>query len=424
MGGHSRFSASSAHRWIFCPGSVFAIEQAIEEGKIPAESSSAAANQGTCAHWVLEVCIKHGKKPKAFLNLEHVGVRVDDEMVGHIEEILEWLDELMATLPKGCKVITEKRYRNLKLLYGIDVGGTVDLTIVGPGILLILDLKYGKVFVNHIGNSQLNIYTLAALYKYAKKYKIKKVYQGIMQPRAFNEQGCNRLTPPMRPSKISRWERRTLLPAIDLIKSGNPPLIAGDHCEWCPVRGICAKQGQHLMEIAQTDFAHLVQPKHELPKADELTEDQLALVVAHDSQFRKFLDGCKKRASDLMVSGQMTHELLKVVAKNKSTSYKEEEKKIISKLKRRKVPEHVYLTEPKLVSHGILKTNLTGHWSNKKKAATFIDENTTTIDNGFTVALRSDAKKEALHVLPENEFEQFVDKKSKSSNARRRRAKR
>lgn len=405
MAAHSRFSASSASRWINCPGSVFATEQAIAEGKIDAEDSgSSAAREGTCAHWVLEMAIKLSKKPKAFLGKSHGGVKVNAEMVGHIEEVIEWLT---AQVPKGGKIITERRYRNLRLLYDLDIGGTVDITILAPGILKIFDFKYGRGYVNHINNYQINIYSLAAYLKYTKKYNIKKIIQGIMQPRSFNEQGCNRIVA-VRPSKLMRWERNVLVPALDLIKTGTPPLVPGNsQCEWCRIRGICKEQGQQLLDLAQTDFKALAEPRHQLPEAKDLTYDQLALIVNHESQFKNFIEACKARVNRLMVDGEMSHETLKVVAKNKSTKYVKEEDQIITSLKRRKVPTHIYLKEPKLVSHGILRTNLTGHWGDKGKAASFVQDQTETIDNGYTVVPVGDPKKEVF-INPQKEFEQFA----------------
>ena len=58
---HAKLSASSAHRWLHCPGSVAASE------KIPARSSF-AADEGSAAHELAEIALNAGKTDCSYLS--------------------------------------------------------------------------------------------------------------------------------------------------------------------------------------------------------------------------------------------------------------------------------------------------------------------------------------------------------------------
>ena len=236
MAKHHLYSASSAYRWLVCRGSVAATQQAMAEGKIKKErSDSIDSLTGTCAHWLLEKSLLLDIHPKRFLNRRHGGIRVNLEMVGHIQDIIVWLKK---QIPSGGKLYTEKRYRNLRARFDLDIGGTVDIVIVGPGVLKIFDLKYGTWYVDHNNNPQINFYSLAAYLKYKKEYKIRSIFQGILQPRSFmSGEDTNRVVK-ITPKKLLRWERYKVLPAIKEIKTGNPQLTAGDHCRYCSIEAI------------------------------------------------------------------------------------------------------------------------------------------------------------------------------------------
>ena len=70
---HAELSASSAHRWISCPASISA-------SRGIADSSSAAAEEGTAAHELAERCLRDGTDPRDAIGNIFNGFVVDEEM--------------------------------------------------------------------------------------------------------------------------------------------------------------------------------------------------------------------------------------------------------------------------------------------------------------------------------------------------------
>jgi hypothetical protein len=172
---HSRFSPSTAERWMTCPGSVV-----LSEG-MPEDESEYAA-EGTRAHafaerWLLMHFAQHGASP-------FIG-SADEEMAKHVKV---YIDECIRLNTKGSKVFTEKR-----VSLSDDVYGTADFILWRPDmrILYVRDLKYGSgVVVNVERNIQLRIYALAALV--TMKLPAALVNIGIVQPRYDHPDGSVR----------------------------------------------------------------------------------------------------------------------------------------------------------------------------------------------------------------------------------------
>ena len=70
---HASLGASSASRWMACPGSV-----RLSEG-MP-NISSDYAREGTAAHELAEMCLRQGKPASAFLEQEIEGFEVTEDM--------------------------------------------------------------------------------------------------------------------------------------------------------------------------------------------------------------------------------------------------------------------------------------------------------------------------------------------------------
>jgi len=76
MAVHSEFGASSAYRWMACPGSV-----SMSRG-VP-NTSSVYAEEGTAAHEMGELAIKAGKPASAYVGAKASnGVEYTEEMAG------------------------------------------------------------------------------------------------------------------------------------------------------------------------------------------------------------------------------------------------------------------------------------------------------------------------------------------------------
>jgi len=232
---HAFLSPSAAKRWMSCPGSVERCKKA------PRMPQGKDALEGTCAHEVLERCLKG---EGGFLNpFDMVGMElplnndfyeVNQEMAEAVSIALETVQEELAI---GGKLLVEQ-----KVVY-IEgkVYGRLDIAVVRPfDTIVVMDFKYGKgVLVRADYNDQLLIYGLALL----KEYECDKMRSVIIQPRARS----------MEP--VSRWEcdreflkdyETELRRKIALTEEQNAPLVPGEHCRWCDGKLGCPALGQEI----------------------------------------------------------------------------------------------------------------------------------------------------------------------------------
>lgn len=159
MAAHARFSPSSAHRWMECPGSI------AMERDCPNESSS-YADEGTAAHTLLSNCLDTGSDAIDFVGQvitveqkdEATGevtsrreFTVDDLMAGYIQSVV---DDVRRYVAAGWTLLTEQRVEFTKAIGTLDKQfGTADIILISfDGThVMVCDLKYGmgiKVFAS------------------------------------------------------------------------------------------------------------------------------------------------------------------------------------------------------------------------------------------------------------------------------------
>lgn len=203
--GHKRLSASQTKQWWYCPGSLALIQQM---GGVDNPSGD-AANQGTCAHFLAETCLRKGQNAEAYMDrviaiigddegcsilkagaktanlkgywtivdsdmIDAVQVHLDyihkrchelglfdglwDESVAHAIDTKDYMAGLVAELVKLGKVRLEVKVNPLP--DRDDTGGSSDVVIdAWPDVLEAVDYKHGQgVFVPVVKNLQLRTY--------------------------------------------------------------------------------------------------------------------------------------------------------------------------------------------------------------------------------------------------------------------------
>lgn len=230
---HSKIGASSMYRWSKCAGSV-----RLSEG-VPNVSSS-YAEEGSQAHELAAQCLKDGVwtsgDDAVDTYIEAVRMEVgEDETLLHIEQSFD-----LSNVHPGCF-------------------GTADAVVWNPAlkILTVMDYKHGAgIPVNVRGNPQLRYYALGALL--SLNYPASKVKLVIVQPRCEHPDG------PVRSETIDALELLDF--CADLIRYAkatedpNAPLVAGDHCQFCPAGKalICPELKNKAQAIAKTVFTPVV----------------------------------------------------------------------------------------------------------------------------------------------------------------------
>lgn len=278
---HARLSASSAHRWMVCPGSV----------KLASKfhnTTSQHAAAGKVAHDLAASCLSGALAKPEFrlgdkLLVEGFEIVIDREMVEGVQFYLNTIDQ---DLRSGDKTFVEVDLTPALKKVHPDLGGTADFVRWRPKTkqLRVVDLKYGagKV-VSVTENKQLMMYALGALLNLREP--VTEVIVTIVQPRIEHEDGR------VRDWKFQAAELLNFAADVDtmstLTRQENAPLVPGEtQCHWCPARHVCPEleKKQHAL-VAQEFSAELVPYD---PQALSTALDAIPLVEARIKALREF----------------------------------------------------------------------------------------------------------------------------------------
>lgn len=272
---HSSLGASSAARWMACPGSIN-----LSRG-IP-DTGSAAAREGTAAHALAELALTKKQDPILWLGMKlgDAGdeVEVDENMVDFVRTYVEHCHSIAA---KAKHVWIEQRFNLSALNPPAPMFGTADHVayIADLQRLVVSDLKYGQgVVVEAKGNKQLRYYGLGAvLSPEVAGLPIKDVQLFIVQPRAAHAEGVIR-------SDLVPYDElvgfaNDLMDAARATLSPTAPLVAGSHCKFCKASGACPAQLARAEEAAMVEFSKV--PFAAMPPAPEtLTDEQIVRTLS------------------------------------------------------------------------------------------------------------------------------------------------
>lgn len=175
MSTHAQLSPSSADRWMVCPGSV-----ALNAGL--ADTSSAAADEGTAAHWLGEQILNGAEGATLVGTKAENGVTVTSDMLIEVLKYTSYVQDVVAST--GGTLLVEQRLPIGHLTGEDGAHGTSDTVILAGHELIVVDLKFGMgVKVDAERNRQLRIYALGALEQYGLAFDFTRVRMVIHQPR-------------------------------------------------------------------------------------------------------------------------------------------------------------------------------------------------------------------------------------------------
>lgn len=266
---HARLSASSSHRWIKCPGSVY-MSEGVER------ATSEAAEEGTKAHAVLEAMLK-GEPYEC-----------DDlEMLGHVQYVVDYVKGLGGTVESEVRIDYWDMTGVEKINGEVDSFGTCDIIVEDGDTVHIIDFKYGLGKVSAQQNTQ--------LFLYASPYTLpedKKVFCHIVQPRidwvdvweiTGHELAQMAITIQNAASKVDdSFNRKT-----------PTALHAGNHCQWCPAKAFCRTYNEYVFE--GFDF--------EMEEPHKLTIDEIAKLKTKSAKIKNYLDTVDQYALNQAVMG-------------------------------------------------------------------------------------------------------------------------
>jgi hypothetical protein len=291
---HAVLGASSAHRWMACPGSVRLSAAA------PPRASSRYADEGTAAHQLAEWCLRENSHAADRVGTVELVNSVEWEVTEEMADAVQvFVDTVRAEWRAGDTLLVEQRF-DLSGLHG-GMFGTNDACVVSPsrGTLFVFDYKHGKGHaVEAVGNPQLRYYGLGAL-MHLGMAGIHTIVLTIVQPRAPHRDG------PVRRETISAMDllewTADLRRAARATEAADAPVNAGEWCTFCPAAGTCPALRDKALESAMADFAGAVIKVPADPGV--LTPEQMARLLDASDLIDKWLAAVRAHALHLAESG-------------------------------------------------------------------------------------------------------------------------
>ena len=245
---HARLSASSAFRWINCPGSVALSDQC------PTPASSSYADEGTLAHAIGELKLRYvnDEISKRQLNAKMKTLLQSEYYCGEMEEATGYyadaVIEALEAAGEDAELMIEQQF---SLSRWVPEGfGTSDAVVIGGGVIQVIDLKYGKgIKVDARNNPQLRLYGLGAANLFDSLYDFDTVRMTIIQPR-LDHISTEEL--PLR--ELLAWAEDDVKPRAQMAMDGTDYTAVGDWCRFCPAKAICRKRAEYNLSIAKDDF--------------------------------------------------------------------------------------------------------------------------------------------------------------------------
>ena len=179
----------------------------------------------------------------------HVGdfrVEVTPDMAEYIIRAEEVLTQVFGDFRRhyrAGRLLVEQRL-DLSSLLGPDQFGTADVVFRHGSVLVVLDYKFGRIEVDPVENTQLQIYALGALAAQPDPENISTVVMYIFQPKVTND--------------LKRWEiskddlvsrRQRFVEAAAAAMADDPPRIPGEtQCFYCRAKAGCYEHHKWVFE--------------------------------------------------------------------------------------------------------------------------------------------------------------------------------
>jgi hypothetical protein len=244
--GHARCSASASHRWLSCTAAP------TFEAQFPETEVSVYAKQGTLAHEFAELEAQQTFQliTKSRYNSRRKKLREDDLYDPEMEKTARfyagYLAQKAETLGEKPHVALEV---NVDLSEYVPEGfGQCDCAMIAGDTLHITDYKHGKgVPVSAVDNSQMRLYALGALSRYALAYPlVEKISMAIVQPRITEEVSEETLTV----AELLAWGK-AIKPIAKEAYDGPGQFNPGEHCRFCKGKAQCRARAEHYAGFSE-----------------------------------------------------------------------------------------------------------------------------------------------------------------------------
>lgn len=269
---HSDIGASSAHRWMNCPGSVRLYTRLAER------RATEYAATGTVAHSLCEECLTQGREPSDFLGqvreADGFRVPVTEAMVS---AVAVYVGRIRLDKHRfGGELVVEQKF-DLSWLHP-GMYGRNDASLLPGGLcgtLRVYDYKNGRTHVSAKDNPQLMYYGLGALGPDNGRM-VERVVMHIIQPNAFGKDAVEEWEIPS--WTLCEWAHDVLLPAALATEDPEAPCKPGDWCAFCEAAHLC--RAREEAAISLLDAATEEHPVAVLPDPGCLTPERIGVLSA------------------------------------------------------------------------------------------------------------------------------------------------
>ena len=315
---HLRCGASSAARWMSCPGSIRLEAQVADSAPNPAQA------EGTLAHRVFEALLRTGAPTVAelILAVEEAGgynacnadlipvadlKQIPDEMVEGAEwaadEVYKWEESESDRMPDAIQTGVEdsgicqlrSEWMGDFSSFGMPLcGGTLDAVLVCGGEMHVFDFKYGWKAVAPEANPQLMLYGLQALLMLPDGgwKDLQSVTLHVLQPKVIRKDLYWRTTPAI----LMDWGMTSLRFAYERTFAEDAPCIPSDTaCQWCKAAGICKMSNERGVKRLEDLRAYT-------PDTVPLT--QIAALLDREAEVNAFFKALWARAYEAVKAGK------------------------------------------------------------------------------------------------------------------------
>lgn len=298
---HAKLSASGSHRWLKCTAAP-----SMEE-KHGLDNVSRAAEEGTLAHEIAELTLTYrlGRCSDAVYEqgIDWYSDNAEDDlfshdMVKHAEDYADYVigryNEVLKDYPDA-RIYIEKRVIMSEFIP--EGFGTPDAAIVADNFLLIIDYKYGMLWVYAENNPQLKLYGLGFVSSYSDIYDFDVVQLEIYQPRLQSIQTWQTDT-----KDLLKWAKSEVKPVAKEAFEGPGELKAGKWCTYCTAAHVCKAMAAEAQRAARNDFRD----------PDTLSDEQLISAFEAAEQSLKWFRAVEEYLLARLVKGERIPGLKKV----------------------------------------------------------------------------------------------------------------
>ena len=386
---HSPRGASSAHRWLQCPGSIALIEKIRKTKKLPGTPPFAA--EGTAAHHIGAECLINNEEAWEYAGKDvQVGEYIfncNEEMVEGTQLWVEYVQKILIKYPEAT-VYVEKPLGPSPT--DEDAFGTSDTIIHVPGVkMIIADFKYGKGLAVEADSTQNKYYGYLATEEIIKdEPEDLQIDLVIIQPRKPHPDGLIRTFSTTK-GALQEWWQEEMLPGLSLTRDPNAHLKVGSHCRFCDANkaNACPALKNDTNELKVTS------------EVEHLSDEEVSDIMKKLPAIKAFLDNVQKETYKRMVAGRKI-EGFKLVKKRANRAWRD-----TVKINGEDVPMEQALIDQFGEDNIYTPRKILGppHIEKLPGGKNFVIKNAFKPDTGLTVAADSDSKEAVISLMDKYE---------------------